>query len=351
MTVTPSVALTAASQPVSTLPEGTRLRDILNTLPKECFQKDVRRAWFRLVCSVVAVALGYVGLVVSPWYLLPLLWLFTGTALTGWFVVGHDCGHRSFAKQRWLNDWVGHLMFLPLLYPFHCWRLGHDQHHAHTNKMDVDNAWQPLRPDLYAKLPAGLQVGYQSLRGRLWWLGSIIHWAGVHFNPAEFAPKDRNSVRLSIGVVLVAGLVGLPLLVATTGLWGLVKFWLMPWLVYHFWMSTFTLVHHTAPQIPFQEAANWDAAQAQLSGTVHCAYPRWVEWLCHDINVHVPHHISTAIPSYNLQLAHRHLQQNWGPYLQETQFSWQLMQQITDRCHLYEPSNYYQSFKEFEVSR
>ena len=33
----------------------------------------------------------------------------------------------------------------------------------------------------------------------------------------------------------------LPALVATTGWLGLVKFWLMPWLGYHFWMSTFTV--------------------------------------------------------------------------------------------------------------
>jgi hypothetical protein len=70
----------------------------------------------------------------------------------------------------------------------------------------------------------------------------------------------------------------------------------MPWLGYHFWMSTFTVVHHTAPHIPFKPAEQWNAAQAQLSGTVDCEYPRWVEFLCHDISVHVPHHVSSKIP-------------------------------------------------------
>ena len=42
----------------------------------------------------------------------------------------------------------------------------------------------------------------------------------------------------------------LPALVATTGWAGLAKFWLMPWLGYHFWMSTFTvtLTELTRPQ-------------------------------------------------------------------------------------------------------
>jgi fatty acid desaturase len=31
-------------------------------------------------------------------------------------------------------------------------------------------------------------------------------------------------------------------------------------------MSTFTVVHHTAPHIPFKPAEEWNAAKAQLSG-------------------------------------------------------------------------------------
>jgi len=40
--------------------------------------------------------------------------------------------------------------------------------------------------------------------------------------------------------------------------------------------------------IPFHAADQWQEVSAQLSGTVHCDYPRWVEVLCHDINVHIP---------------------------------------------------------------
>lgn len=40
-------------------------------------------------------------------------------------------------------------------------------------------------------------------------------------------------------------------------------------------MSTFTMVHHTAPHIPFKSSEEWNAAQAQLNGTVHCNYPQW----------------------------------------------------------------------------
>ncbi|KAJ6863341.1 omega-6 fatty acid desaturase [Populus alba x Populus x berolinensis] len=80
-------------------------------------------------------------------------------------------------------------------------------------------------------------------------------------------------------------------------------------------MSTFTMVHHTAPQIPFKSSDEWNAAQAQFHGTIHCDYPCWIEILCHDINVHIPHHVSARIPHYNLRVAHKSLQENWGKYM------------------------------------
>ena len=325
-----------------------RLRDILRTLPKECFQKDMKKAWMAVATNLLMVGLGYASIAIAPWFLLPIAWIFTGTALTGFFVIAHDCGHRSFAKRRWVNDLVGHVFLLPLLYPFHSWRILHNKHHDYTNKMDVDNAWQPFRPELYASLPKFTQLAYQGMRGRLWWLASIVHWAIMHFDPSRVAAKDRHKIKLSVAVVVVFAAIAFPLLIATLGIGGVVKFWLLPWLVYHFWMSTFTLVHHTVPEIAFQEPDEWNAAKAQLTGTVHCDYPMWIERLCHQINVHIPHHLSTAIPSYNLRSAHQSLRENWGSYLYECRFSWSLMKTITDECHLYDAEKGYLTFKEYD---
>jgi len=327
------------------LDPNIRLRDILKTLPRECFQKNPVKAWTSVLINILMVVLGYGAIAISPWYLLPCAWIFTGTALTGFFVIGHDCGHRSFSNRRWVNNWLGHIIMLPLIYPFHCWRILHDYHHTHTNKMEFDNAWQPIRPNVYDRFPMVGKWSYKFMRGRFWWLASIVHWVGLHFNLNQFDRKDKSKAIVSIAVVVIFAAIAFPLLIATTGLWGFVKFWLVPWLVYHFWMSTFTLVHHTDPEVQFYPPEAWNEALSQLSGTIHCAYPRWVEFLCHDINVHVPHHISTGIPAYNLRMAHRSLRQNWGAYLREERFSWHMMQKIVDHCHIYHPTDCYDSFK------
>jgi omega-6 fatty acid desaturase (delta-12 desaturase) len=321
-----------------------KLKDIVKTLPVECFEKDRRKAWFHVFLSITAAIVGYLGIIYLPWYCLPVTWVFTGTALTGWFVIGHDCAHRSFAKRRWVNDLVGHFFMMPLIYPFHSWRFLHNFHHLHTNKVEVDNAWDPWLPESFKAANPVVQIFYQAIRTRFWWVGSIFHWSLLHFNLTNFAERDRPKVKLSIAVVVVFGVIVFPTLIYTTGIWGFVKFWLMPWLVYHFWMSTFTIVHHTIPEIAFRPAAEWGAGEAQLKGTVHCDYPRWVEILCHDINVHIPHHLSVAIPSYNLRKAHQSIRETWGDVIHERRFSWQLMKDIGDVCHLYDAQNGYRTF-------
>lgn len=65
-----------------------------------------------------------------------------------------------------------------------------------------------------------------------------------------------------------------------------------------------------------------------LPGTVDCEYPRWVEFLCHDISVHVPHHVNSKIPWYNLRKANESLWQNWGQYMTKCTFNWKMMKTI-----------------------
>lgn len=341
-----STSVAPASPPLSV--QDLTLKQIIQTIPKVYFQKDAFKAWRSVAVSVIAVALGYAAIALSPWFLLPFSWFFTGTALTGFFVIGHDCGHRSFSNRRWLNNWLGHLMFLPLIYPFHSWRLLHDVHHRHTNNLDQDNAWTPWTAAEYEDASGFMKGVYRGMRGGFWWLASVAHWAVLHFNLQNFEPRDRPRVFRSIALVSIFALVLFPSLWLLAGPWGIVKYWLMPWLGYHFWMSTFTLVHHTVPEIPFYHQAGWHEAEAQLSGTLHCDYPRWVELLCHDINVHVPHHISVGIPSYNLRPAYGVLQKEWGPLIKQTQFSWGLMKRIISDCHLYHPDQGYQRFRDLD---
>lgn len=326
------------------LPDNVTLRDIIDALPKKVFEIDDVKAWTSVLVSVASYALGIFMIAKAPWYLLPLAWAWTGTAVTGFFVIGHDCAHKSFSKNKLLEDIVGTLAFLPLIYPYEPWRFHHEKHHAKTNMLVEDNTWQPiLREDFEASplFHKTIIFGYGPFRP---WM-SIAHWL-YHFDLNKFRPNEVKRVKISIACVFAFMAIGWPLIIYKTGIMGWIKFWLMPWLGYHFWMSTFTMVHHTAPHIPFKSSDEWKATQAQLNGTVHCDYPRWVEILCHHINIHIPHHISTRIPSYNLREAHKSIQENWGPYLNEATWNWRLMKTILTVCHVYDKERNYTAFDE-----
>ncbi|CAN1811933.1 Omega-6 fatty acid desaturase, chloroplastic [Linum perenne] len=276
----------------------------------------------------------------APWYLLPFAWAWTGTAVTG---VSHDCAHKSFSKNKMVEDIVGTLAFVPLIYPYEPWRFKHDRHHAKTNMLVEDTAWLPVDKAEYDSSPIlrkAIAYGYGPFRP---WM-SIAHWLIWHFDLSKFRPNEIQRVKISLACVFGFMAVGWPLIIYKAGIVGWFKYWLMPWLGYHFWMSTFTMVHHTAPHIPFKPSEEWNATQAQLNGTVHCDYPRWIEILCHNINVHIPHHISSRIPSYNLPAAHKSLQQNWGKYLNEATWNWRLMKTILTVCHVYDKEQNYIAF-------
>jgi len=239
---------------------------------------------------------------------------------------------------------------LPFLYPFHCWRIMHDTHHKNTNKLHTDSAWHPFEgrdwdgAGWFTKSMIRLNRGWPGI----FFIGSVFHWLFLHFQPKLFEKEDQPRVKTSIRVVLAFAAVFLPTLMLYAGVWGFVKFWLVPFFIYHFWMSTFTLVHHTMPHVPFLAESKWHDAGARLSGTVHCDYPLGVEFLCHKINVHTPHHVSTRIPSYRLRAAHDALKKQWGKYMNAAVFSWQLLQDILSKCNIYDEDAYYITFQAYD---
>jgi omega-6 fatty acid desaturase (delta-12 desaturase) len=153
----------------------------------QVFQINEARAWSAVLVSIASMSACLYLISVAPWYLLPFAWALAGTAFTGvsaaagprvraartraapaphalpggsrspptppaqFFVVGHDCGHRSFSSNKLLEDIVGTLMFMPLIFPFEPWRIKHNQHHAFTNKLVDDTAWHPVMESEVAK--------------------------------------------------------------------------------------------------------------------------------------------------------------------------------------------------------
>ena len=314
------------------------LSKIIRKIPKPCFTKDPVKAYGFLVRDLaLAAALTYGILALQSWLFAPLLSLVLGCVLTGLFVIGHDAGHGSFSNSPKVNRFVGHLTSIPVLWPYDVWRLSHDHHHRWTHHAEKEIAWRPLTVDEYAALAPWKRAFYRISRTGGFFLASALYqyfYVLDAKNGVFFDPEDAAKLKFSLRLTLAYSLVYLGAVVWAGGLYGLIFLFLIPQLVYQFWLSTFTLLHHTSPENKLLSADVWSPERAQLTMSVQIHFPGWVDWLTHDISWHVPHHVSVGIPHYRLRDAHRALRYAYPEHVQEHKLTWAYVKAVMDECHL-----------------
>jgi len=317
------------------------IQTIIRSLPKKAFTKSLPRSFSYLLRDAIFVAALVTAIIfVKSWFFGPVLAVLLGTVLTGVFVIGHDCGHRSFCKSERLNNLVGHLTTSLTLWPFHVWRLSHDIHHRSTHHIGKDIAWRPFSFEKYNRQSRLVKTIYYYSRTSLFFIGSMFF--SFYFlkealrgrNSRHFEKKDLHLVRFSSLFTLVY----IAAIVATicfySGIYGFICIFLIPQLVFQVYLSTFTFFHHTNPERPFMTDESWTIEKAQLASTVHVSYPRLVEWLTHDISWHVPHHVCVGIPHYGLRPAHAALRATYDGVFLERKFGWTLVKSVIDECQL-----------------
>jgi len=337
----PRDSVVAAKRPTplqSSDPET--LQDVMKVLPKDALEQRPLFAVFTAVRVWVTVLIALYLTIISPWYLLPFAWVFLGTAATGLFVVGHDCAHQSFSKSRTVNEVVGTICMSPLLFPYGGWELTHNNHHAHANNLDRDHLWKPLRPEEIAKMSTIQKYLTYYMYGPIFFESSILHHA-YHYVLPFVTSRGRQGVVRSIAFCVVIG----GATIYTLSFYGSVfKLYIVPFLIFQFWLSTFTYFHHRNPRgAGWKEDTDWTKVYGSLFATVHVAFPSWIEYLTLDINWHLPHHVSPLIPWYNLRRCTHSLFMAYGDRLATDEFSWELWKETTNSCHLYDKEKGYAS--------
>jgi omega-3 fatty acid desaturase (delta-15 desaturase) len=180
--------------------------------------------------------------------------------------------------------------------------LSHRRHHRFAGHADRDEAWQPLTEGQYRKLPRGTRL----LRYRLalfalpfYLLRGTPSRGGSHFDPASpiFGPGDRPKVLASslLCLGMLSFLVGLGIALGPVAI---ARYYLAPYAVFAAWLGLVTLLHHTAPDVPWYRGREWTFLRGALS-TVDRRYG-WLEGVHHHAGHHVAHHLFPWIPHYRL---------------------------------------------------
>jgi len=313
------------------------LQDLKNAIPARCFSPSLFRSLAYLAWDICIVVLLYaLAASIKSWLFLPVFWVMQGTMFWALFVVGHDCGHGSFSRYKWLNNVIGHLCHTPILVPFHGWRISHRTHHANTGNLETDESWYPVDTLKYKQMP-----WYEKLiRFKLLLFAYPIYLfkrspdrQGSHFSPNSplFRPSERNDV-LTSSFLWGLMVVGLGLMTYQWGWFFLVKYYLGPYVCFVVWLDLVTYLHHTDADIPWYRSSDWFYLKGALS-TIDRDYG-WVNRVHHNIGTHVAHHIFSNIPHYYLKEATEAIKPVLGNYYRSSQNSiWKDFWQSYHSCH------------------
>jgi omega-3 fatty acid desaturase (delta-15 desaturase) len=298
------------------------LRDLRKAIPESCFRSSPIRSLSYLLADVLALVVLYAAaLRFDAWILRPFFWLAIGTLFFSLYVIGHDCGHGSFSRHRWLNSLVGHLTNALVLVPYHSWRLSHRIHHANAGHVARDEGWYPPTESELREMPRWnrwIRLHAVPAVFPLYLLRRSYGRAGSHYHPASslFDDADRSAVRLSLMVcgamVLVLARVG-----AIGGPGLLVDLYLAPYAVFVVWIDVVTYLHHTDPKIPWYREPAWSFLRGALS-TIDRDYG-WLGRVHHSIGIHAVHHLFPRIPHYHLRRATRAARPLLGPHYRHSE--------------------------------
>jgi omega-6 fatty acid desaturase (delta-12 desaturase) len=223
------------------------------------------------------------------------------------FVLQHDCGHGAFVPSKWANNWMGSVLGILTMTPYHRWRKNHAIHHATSGNLDRRGKGDVhmLTVREYMQLSRWQRFGYRLHRhpvmlfGVLPVLYFVIWQRFVYTEPREWK-KERLSVYLTnTGIVATLLLMGMQL-----GLW--------PLLLVHLPVITLAssmgvwlfYVQHHFEAAYWQPREKWSYFDAGLAGSSYYELPKVLQWMTANIGLHHIHHLDSQIPNYCLQQCH-----------------------------------------------
>jgi len=283
-------------------------------IPAHCFEKSLAWSLFYLARDFAILALLYAAYPLvcrhgDAFGLLKFAW-WNVVGFFGWclFVVGHDCGHRTFTESVMLCDIFGHIAHTPLLVPFHGWRISHRKHHENHNHVENDHSWRPIAESTYVLY---LLDTYFSRFSRILRFSHALlvlypvylitdgeFSSGNHFNPHSklFAKEERLGAYISATCIAV----WLVFLFSTFPVVTLLDAYFAPYIFFVMWLDLVTYLHHTDPELTYYRDSAWSFLKGALS-TMDRSYGRVIDHLHHNIGTHMIHHMFfTKIPHYHL---------------------------------------------------
>lgn len=313
------------------------LGDVRRGIPASCFEISPAKSWFTFlrILACLSSCLYLETRTDSLLFLLP-LWFFHGQVLVGLFVLGHDCGHQSFSQNRQTNFLMGHLAFSPLGNGLASWTTTHNHHHAHTQLRGQDVDWskwlmtkEEFKNSSWKENFAG-KLGYLLPFGVFFWIWLNAVTRGLRNQSPQIFRS--NMIMWSAMIFLYASLW------VFTGFQGMLKYHALPAAIAMVSGYFLLTIQHANESSLWFEEKSWTPLRGQLEATFDVRFPRFLEWLWLDINIHVPHHVAPGVPWYHLRDARLVLLRDHAELYQERRFgrkewAWMIRTPFLEKSH------------------
>lgn len=234
------------------------LIQIKAAIPNRLFEAEVSQSFYYVIKDLILIAALFIIVrvleITLPTHFLfvafPVYWYLQGTLLMGLFVLGHDCGHGSFSKYEMLNDVTGTVLHSLVLTPYYPWKISHRNHHKNTGNIDKDEVFYPVRKQ------------YDNGNNFLYLFGLGLGWFVYLFrgyyprNHCHFNPIHSMYVNHVTGCTLsIAALIGwlgcLGYYACSAGIVAVVKYYVIPEIVFASWLLIVTFLHHIEEDTPW----------------------------------------------------------------------------------------------------
>lgn len=279
----------------------------------------------------------------SLWLALPFSLLMAMFVLR-FFVLMHDCGHGSLFTSPKVNKFVGYLLGVITGMPQYVWSKHHAYHHTTNGNWEkYKGPLSVISTEEYAKLSDRQKTFYRVFRHPLSFvtLGGFIY---VLFNPrfnwivgliglvgkiistaftvslaeaykvAKTCPSKKWKTPKEFRHMTYNNLLLLTL-------WYFMIQWLGALNFFTVYVLTLTLsgglgilfftVQHNFEHSYASDTERVNYFKAALAGTSYLKLPKLLNWFTADIAYHHIHHLSTAIPNYNLAACHKALESHF----------------------------------------
>jgi fatty acid desaturase len=313
--------------------EEITIRMLREAIGADAFVKSEIHFLFHLLCILslfcmeTYLACVYIPLITNLFHqsmiIYYVLWithfLISGTIGTGLWVLGHECGHGSFSKKEWKNDFLGYILHTFWLVPYFSWARSHEIHHSKNNDLYLGETHIPVTNDTFY---ARFQNMIVSIIGEdafviirifvyltIGWLSYLFIGStggksrGItnHFIPGnKLFPEPAMFRKVWISTIGCCGMLSLLyLFYLNYDMEKLICIYLGPYFVVNMWLVTYTWLQHTRKDIIYYDTSSWSQMKGALQ-TIDRYYPWIIDQLHFHIGTtHVVHHIFSYLPHYN----------------------------------------------------